>query len=100
MVTATLDTGASMCLIGRCMNNRMGITRPNLTPTTERLVGANRGQIKIDGAIFLNLTVGDALSSQLMYVTPQMTYLLLSQQACKELRTGHPDFPAQATAMT
>ena len=66
MVTAMPDTGASMCLIGRCMNNRMKITRPNLTPTTERLVGANGGQIKQDNVEFRNLTVGDATSSRLV----------------------------------
>ena len=38
----------------------MEITRLNLTPTTEIQVGANKGQIEIDGAIFLNLTAGIA----------------------------------------
>ena len=46
MVTATPDKGASMCLIGRCVTNRMGITRPKLKPTSKRLVSVNGGQIK------------------------------------------------------
>ena len=40
MVTAILDTGASMCLKGKCVTMRMGITRHDTVATTERLVGA------------------------------------------------------------
>ena len=38
MITAMPDTGASMCLVGRCMTMWMAITRHNIAETTERLV--------------------------------------------------------------
>ena len=53
-------------LIGICVNMRMGIIRHNLSKTTEGLVGANGGQIELDGAVFRNLIMGDATSSQLV----------------------------------
>ena len=61
---------ASMCIIGRCMTTWIGITRPNLVKTTERLVGTIGRQVKLDGVVFLNVTLRDATTSQLVYVTP------------------------------
>ena len=75
----------------------MEISRHNLTATSKRLVGANSGHIKLNIAVFLNLTVADTTSSQMVYVTPQVTCLFLSQKACKELCAMHPYLPAQAT---
>ena len=93
-VAAMSDTGAPMCLIGRCVTMQMGITRHNHANTTEKLVGANGGKIKLDGAVILNLTLGDTTSSQLPYVMPQVTCLFLFQRVCKELRAMHLDFLA------
>ena len=78
MVTAVSDTGALMCLIGRCVTRQMGITSLNLTPTTKITLGANGGQIKLDGATFLHPTVNNATSSQIVYVMPQVICLFLS----------------------
>ena len=75
----------------------MGITGNDLAATTERLVGANGGKIKMDGIVFLNLTVGNATSSQLVYMTPKVTSFFLSLRACKELCAVHPNFPAHTT---
>ena len=66
MVTAMPDTGASMCLVGRCLTMGMGITRHNLAATTERGVGVNGGRIKLDGIVFLNLTLGNDTSNQIV----------------------------------
>ena len=64
MVTAMLDTGASMCIVSRCMTMQMEVSRNKLETTTKRLVEANGAQIELDGAVFLNLTVGYARSSK------------------------------------
>ena len=66
---------ASLCLIGRCATTHMGITTHDLVKTTKRLVGANGGHIKLDGVVFLNLTLRDATTSE-------VTSLFLSQDAC------------------
>ena len=56
---------------------------------------AKSAQIELDDAVVPNLTVDDATSCQMLYVTPKVTCLFLSQKACKELRGVHPDSPAQ-----
>ena len=88
---------ASLCYITRCITMHMVITRHNLVKTIERLVGANGRQIKLDGALFLNRTLGVATISQLVYMTPQVTCLFLSLNACQELGETPLDSPAQAT---
>ena len=60
---------------------------------------ADGRQINLDGAIFLNLTLGATTTSQLVDVTPQVTCLFLPKNACQELRVTPLDLPAQ-TAMT
>ena len=77
------DKGASICLVVRCVTMWMGITRHNLVKTTEKMVGADSGQIKLDVVLFLNLTKGNTSRSQLVYVTPEVTWLFLSQKARK-----------------
>ena len=59
----------------------MGISRYDLAATTKRLMGANGAQVELDGIVFLNLTVGNAPDSEMMYVKPQMTCLFLSRKA-------------------
>ena len=46
----------------------------------EKTGGTNGGQIKLDGVVFLNLTMGDATSSELVYMTPQVTCFCLSKR--------------------
>ena len=95
MVTAMRDPGASLSLVVRCMTMGMGITIHDLVKTTNRLVGANGGQIKLDSMVSLNPSIGNATSNQL--VTSHMTCLFLSENPCKELCEVHPKFPAKAT---
>ena len=66
MVTAMLDTAAIMCFMDRYVTGWMGIKRLNLPATTTRLVGVNRGKIKMDGAIFLNQTMANPTSRQIV----------------------------------
>ena len=51
-----------MCLISGCLTNQSGITRHSMAKTTETLVEANIGRIEPDDAVFLDLTLGNALS--------------------------------------
>ena len=75
----------------------MGITWHDLAQTTKRLVGANCRQVKLYDVIFLNLTMGNAMSSKQVYVTSPVTCVFLSQKARKELCALYPNFPAQAS---
>ena len=38
---------------------------PNIAATTKTLVGADGEQIKLDGVVFLKLTLGDTMSNHL-----------------------------------
>ena len=58
-------------------------------------MGTNGALIKMDGAVFLKLTLADPMSSQMVYVMPQVTGFFLSQNLCKGLRTVLPVFPAE-----
>ena len=79
------------------MTMQMGISRHDLATTTKKLVGANSSQIKLDGAVFMNPTMGNATSSQMMGLTPKVTCLFISQKARKELCAMHTNFPAQVS---
>ena len=81
-----------MCFIGRCVIIGLGISRHNVETTTEKLGRANGEQIKLDGIIFMNLTVGVSRCSQLVYVTPKVTSLFISPKACKELSAMQQNF--------
>ena len=56
----------------------MGSTTHTLVKTTEQLVETNGRHIKLDGVMFLKLTLGDATTSKLVYVLLQVTCLFLS----------------------
>ena len=47
------DDELSMCLTGKCITTLMGIIRHKLVETTNKLMAANRKQIKSDHAMFL-----------------------------------------------
>ena len=57
---------ASLCISVRWVTRCMGTTTWNLVKTTKQLVEA----IKLDGIVFLDLTLGDATTSSLLYDTP------------------------------
>merc|ERR1712127_803254 len=49
------------------------------------MVAANGHSITLDGAVFLDLLVGNKRSTQMVYVSPEVKHMLLSQSACKGL---------------
>ena len=83
---------ALVCLISRCVTTRMGIKRHALVKTNEGLVGANGKQNKLDGVMFLDLTLG--------LRTHQVTCLFLFPETCKELRIHCSERPREATTCT
>ena len=85
----------SLCIIGRCVTTQMRIMRNSLVRTNKNLVEDKDRQIKLDGTVFLNLTLGTATITQLVYLTPQVTRLFLSQKACQDLHVMALDLPAQ-----
>ena len=55
----------------------------NTRPSEDNQVtsGSHGGHIKLDGVLFLTLTLWDPMTSHLVYVTSQVTCLFRSQDA-------------------
>ena len=80
-VTAMLDTGAQMCLLGSDLLYRLGATTDQLCPTATKLKGANRKEINILGCIFLDIALNGNTNAHMCYVTNQIEGL-----SCPKLR--------------
>ena len=81
-----------MCLKGRNSIKWKRIHLHNVLHTSESMMAANGKLIKLDRTPFIDLILGSVTSSQLVYMTPQVNCMYLSQQACKELHAVHPNF--------
>ena len=92
-LTSMPDTGAMMCIMGRSQLRQLNIERHELVKVTEKMVAANGHSITLDGAVFLDLVVGDRRSTQMVYVSPEVKHMLLSQSACKGLGLVAKEFP-------
>ena len=86
----------AMWLVGRRVTSRRGITRHDLAATTEKMVGANGGQIELQGAAFRNLTVADTTSIQMVYVewNPSLPKIVQGTTCCA------PKFPSTGNRTT
>ena len=91
---------ASLCTIGCCVSKHKCIPTEDLVKTSKQLLETNSKHIKLDSAIFPILTQGDATTSKLVYVTPNVTYLFLSENACKDLHSTFLDFQARRQGWT
>ena len=69
-ITVMPDTGAMMCVIGRRQLRQLSVERHELVKVTAEMVAANSHTITLDSAVFLDLTVGDRKSPQMVYVRP------------------------------
>ena len=54
---------------------------------------ANRELLDIQGAVFLNLEVGDQSTKAMIYVSPDVQGLYVSKQCLKELNVVSKHFP-------
>ena len=81
------------CIMGKGMLRQLNVKRHELVRVTKRMVAANSHQITLDGAVFLDLTAGGRKSVQMVYVSPDVKHMLLSQTACKGLGLVGKEFP-------
>ena len=72
---------------------KIRVNTRELVKAAQSLKAANGKPIELDGVIFLDLSYQGRTSSQMAYVTPYQSCLILSQQACKELGMVSLDFP-------
>lgn len=89
------DTGCQSCLAGTRILRQLGLSKSNLIPVSQRMQAANKSGIEILGAILLEFSLADtvATTKQMVYVTPNVTRLFLSREACSDLGIIPPSFP-------
>lgn len=95
------DTGCQSCLSGMNILHKLGMSRKNLIPVSQRMQAANKSGIHILGAILLELSLldSDAVTKQIIYVTPNVTRLFLSMEACADLGLTSPRFPSTSAGV-
>ena len=91
------DTGASICLGGRTYLRSLGLCEEDLTPCDMTVSGANNSNIKVLGALLVELSrgssQGDLTTKQIIYICEGVVGALLSFEACVDLGLVRDDFP-------
>ena len=93
MVSAVTDTGCQTSSAGVNMLRKMGIPERYLIPTCHRIIGITDTNLKILGAVFLEIECNDRVTRQMVHISTNSSGLYLSEQALIELGLIDPDFP-------
>ena len=98
---AMADTGCQSCLMATAILDELGLSVRDLIPITLTMRAANNSQLPIMGAILLRLSNPKTkkVTRQMVYVTPSVTKLFISREACTELGIIDPSFPHSTTAV-
>ena len=98
MTEAMADTGYQSCLTGTAILHRLGLPLDDLIPVTLSMRAANDSRLEILGAAILRLSDPTTAKTtrQMVYVTPTVDKLFLSQEACTGLGI-EPSFPNNHT---
>ena len=96
-VNVVTDTGAQSCLWDLSSYLKHGFKKSNLIPVKRKMVAANREQIKITGAIFMELRANDVkgklhVAKEMVYISPCTDRFFLSRNACVKLGIISRDF--------
>ena len=98
-INGMADTGCQSCLCGLQVVRKLGIAERDLLPVTMSMRAANKGSIRILGAVIIRLSgrnkLGGMLETrQILYVTDTTDHLFISREACIALGMISKDFPA------
>ena len=101
-IDGVTDTGCQSCLVGAHILQKLGISKADLIPVTQRMQAANNSGILILGAILLEFKLSgtEPCSKQMVYVTPNISRLFLSREACSELGMIPRGFPSTVVGAT
>ena len=97
-INVVTDTGAQSCLWDLSSYLKHGFKKSNLIPVKRKMVVANREQIKITGAIFMELMAKDVkgkvhMAKEMVYINPCTDRFFLSRISCIKLGIITRDFP-------
>ena len=87
------DTGAQMCLAGRNVMSRMGLSEDDLLEPMVRVAVANDVMLPLLGVAFVTMTGnGGAQSGQMLYFADGVTDMFVSKAALRDLGAIPEDF--------
>ena len=97
-INVVTDTGAQSCLWDLNSYLKHGFKKSSLIPVKRKMLAANREQIKITGAIFMELMAKDVqgkvhVAKEMVYISPCTDRVFLSRNACITLGIINHDFP-------
>ena len=92
-VEGLADTGAQSCLWGMKEFYKCGFKRGDLVPVKHSMVVANREQLDIKGALFLEVRAADQIANVMVYVSPDVRGFYMSRQCLKQLGVISRNFP-------
>ena len=97
-IDGVADTGCQSCLVGAHILQKLGISKADLIPVTQRMQAANNSGIQILGAILLEFKLSgtEPCSKQMVYISR----LFLSREACSELGMIPRGFPSTVVGAT
>ena len=79
------DTGAMICVCGMSTVLSMGLGANVLAKTRMVLMGVKRTRLTVLGALAVEISAGDKTSYQIVYVTKETKWLLLSKTFLEQL---------------
>ena len=93
---AMADTGCSTMVAGMSFIHSLGLWASDLLPVKADIRAANKSQIKIDGAVIVEIKLNDEsdkLTKQVVYITRATDRVFLNMEACIHLGIINPQFP-------
>ena len=87
------DTGATLCVAGSYILDKLGLNRAHLKHTDKSIVTATGGEISCEGWIPLRMSVSGRSTTQGLYVCSNIRKTYLSKSGCIALGVIHTDFP-------
>lgn len=92
---AMADTGCQSCLAGLPTLRKLGLSKRDLIPVSTKMRAANNSSLELMGATILKLQNQgtDRSSRQMVYITPSVSKLFISMEACADLGIISQQFP-------
>ena len=95
-LTAIADTGCQTTTAGTDLLDAMRIPKRFLIPTSHLIVGITDSHLDIIGALMMDIRSKGRSSKQMVYISSNSKGLYLSEDALKDLKLVHKDFPNQS----
>ena len=94
-----VDTACTSMVAGLSFIRNLGLKESDLVPIRTEIRAANKSEIKIIGAVIveikLNKPISDLLTKQVVYITTSVDRVFLNLEACIHLGLVLPAFPHQ-----